>query len=162
MVRMQTRRVCHAPVKLFPEFLSVVFLLGLLGGCTGGTGKSLGSIDSQIGLDRVGYVYVARDADFLTEKTQMDVMLNGGPLGSLTPDEYAIGRAHGTLNTLEIRASGFGASFYPPETYRFSRRGRNNHYFMVGFEHRLTHDLIVLRQVSRSEWIEHVGFDPDA
>ena len=144
--------------KCFP----VVYVLLVLSACSSGTGVPIQSINSQANIERHGYVYIARESGFLTEKTQIDVVLNGNPLGSLTPTQYAIGRSSGALNTLKVQASGLAASFYPSETYRFSRRGRSNHYFIVGFEHGLTYDFIILRQVTRSEWIRHIGVVPGA
>ena len=131
--------------------------LMFLSGCASGTGQHHRQVDANLGFDRIGAVYVARDPDFLAAQTVIDVWLNGGPIATLMPDQYAVGRAHGALNSLQIRASGLGAGFYPSEVYRFSRAGRKNHYFFIDFEHQLTYDRLVLNQVDRRTWLDHVG-----
>ena len=134
-----------------------VALLATLAGCAQGTGRSVATADPGLGLDRIGYVYVARVPDVLSEKTMIDVQLNGSGLGSISPDQFVVGKAHGILNHLRVSASGVAAEFYPSETYRFSRAGRNNHYFLVDFEHRLTYDRLILRQVDRMYWVSAVA-----
>mgnify|MGYP001081159394 FL=1 len=134
-----------------------VALLATLAGCAQGTGRSVTTADPELGLDRIGYVYVARVPDVLSEKTMIDVQLNGSGLGSISPDQFAVGKAHGILNHLRVSASGVAAEFYPSGTYRFSRAGRNNHYFLVDFEHRLTYDRLILRQVDRMYWVSAVA-----
>ena len=135
----------------------VVWMSVFSTGCSQGTGMIHTRADPMLGLDRVGYVFVARHPDFLSEKTKIDVWLNGGPVASIAPDQFAVARAHGALNELKVTASGFLASFYPSEIYKFSRAGRNNHYFLVAFEHRLTYDRLILQQVDRATWLDQIG-----
>jgi hypothetical protein len=113
--------------------------------CSGTGTKNFSAINSMM-MSGKGQVFVGREKGYFNSAVVYDINLNGKHLGKLGNGETIVGDSIKGNNVLETPAL-FGG-----DRVSFVRKGKENNYFIISYETKITHGEVKLYEVTESSF----------